>query len=244
MSLGYDGYYYINAVEDAGSLSYAVFESNQIKSAEFNIGYSKEDNNIYHENEVTDYTAIRDARLEALREQEEVSIVDLLNLIDSNSEYASIIDLLKTKKQRGKTPLLKGIKVKIVDSAITPESYDVKKLETSRGQYRRAYYDASSKTIIINSNGLFNGGRADSVILHEVIHAITVNRIKDNKEFRAEFDSIIEKYLEAFPHLKYRYGKDNNSHYMEEIIADIWSNTQTIEYLKSIKSDKKLTLWD
>lgn len=54
LSLGYDGYYYINAVEDAGSLSYAVFESNQIKSAEFNIGYSKEDNNIYHNKNLKD----------------------------------------------------------------------------------------------------------------------------------------------------------------------------------------------
>ena len=54
MSLGYDGYYYINAVEDAGSLSYAVFESNQIKSAEFNIGYSEEDNNIYHNKNLKD----------------------------------------------------------------------------------------------------------------------------------------------------------------------------------------------
>lgn len=45
-SIGFDGYDYINTVEDAGSVSYAVFKSNQIKDIN-NIEFSNSDD-IYH----------------------------------------------------------------------------------------------------------------------------------------------------------------------------------------------------
>jgi len=44
----YDGYTYINNVEDAGSVSWAVFDSNQIKSAGGeNTTFLKDNDNIY-----------------------------------------------------------------------------------------------------------------------------------------------------------------------------------------------------
>lgn len=59
--MGFDGVKYKNEIEDAGSISYAALNPNQIKSAEENIGtFSEEDNNIYYNRLVGDV-------LEALR---------------------------------------------------------------------------------------------------------------------------------------------------------------------------------
>ena len=197
--------------------------------------------NIYNEGEYKKAIWPRDERLVSLYNKSEngnVRIADLLSLIDSDSEFSGIIDLLKS---RGKSngSLLYGVKVKL-DFANTTGMYDTS----------RAYYDAGDKTIHINYIAGFENGRADSVILHEVLHAITVNKILSNKTFRAEFDSIIDKYLESHhePSARRRYAKEymgeQNPHYMEEFIADVWSNRDLIDQLKAIKSTKNLTLWD
>ena len=237
------GEYITSSFEDIPGYIYVAFNSNQAKSAADNIGtFSTEDNNIYHEGEGTPKLGERDTRLQELWDKnktEETKITELLSLIDENSEFSGIIDLLKTKKD-GRKSLLSDVKVKVVDT-------DVIKTRKNDFGGRRAYYNASEKTIYIDSSAQYINGNADSVILHEVMHAITVNRILGNSKFRAEFDKIIDEYNKNFRNYRYRKttiaGKEN-SHYMEEFIADVWSNRNTIENLKSIKTNDNLTLWD
>lgn len=177
----------------------------------------------------------RDKRLDELVKKGNASIVDLLSLVDDSSEYSGIIELLKTKKD-GRKPLLEGVQVKLVEgnkSGIFDKS--------------RAFYNSKNKTIYINTLGNYRGGRADSVIMHEVMHAITVNRILGNKAYRAEFDKIISEYQKNFFNIRYSKNgvdKEMASHYMEEFIADVWSNIDTINNLKSIKVNTRQTLWD
>ena len=74
------------------------------------------------------------------------------------------------------------------------------------------------------------------------MHAATVDRVLSDAEARAEFEDIIRQYNKAVPGSKYT---SLDSHYIEEFIADIWSNQETINNLKRIKSeqDNNLTLW-
>lgn len=233
---------YDGAISEDGS-EIIVTNPNQIKSATENRGtFSTEDNNIYSEGEIVPSSGERDTRLRGLWDKnktEETKMTELLSLIDENSEFSGIIDLLKTKKD-GRKSLLSDVKVKVVDT-------DVIKTRKNDFGGRRAYYNASEKTIYIDSSAQYANGNADSVILHEVMHAITVNRILGNSKFRAEFDKIIDEYNNNFRNYRYRKttiaGKEN-AHYMEEFIADIWSNRNTIENLKSIKTNDNLTLWD
>ena len=216
-----------------------VHHPNQIKSAESNTGeFNAADNNIYREGErsYAYYETGLDRRLqqletEARRNGKEITVSDILNLVDEDSEFYGITELLKTKKS-----ILDGVSVRV-------ESYN------TDGRYNRsrAFYDANTKTIYINSGSEYYGGRADSVILHEVLHAATVSRILGNSELRAEFDDIINKYQEYNYNSRYdrnSFDKNKADAYMEEFIADIWSNRQLIEQLKAIKSTKEATLWD
>lgn len=195
----------------------------------------------YFEGEIVDRDASRDERLTELFDKQRehtLTMNDIINLFSNDSEYSGIVSLLKTKKD-GRTPLLSGLKVHFTDGYGVSFNIDF--------NGRRAYYDASNRTIYINVNARFNNGNAESVILHEILHGITVNRILRNKAFRNEFDTIIDKYNEHYYNSRYRKTSahsEHAAHYMEEFIADIWSNKQTIEQLKSIKSDKNLSLWD
>lgn len=225
------------------SLEYVVINSNQIKSAEGNNGeFSGENDNIYQEGDRDLGNAPRrDSRLTELQriqnEEGSIGVARLINLIDENSEFAPIIDLLKSRQNSG-TPLLSGIKVQLYDTLVTPN-------RKAKFNGRRAYYDAATKTIVIDTNADYRDGRADSVIMHEVMHAITVNRILNNTKFREEFDSIIDEYNKHFRNYRYRRPSNlGNTHYMEEFIADIWSNRTLIENLKAIPTKNKLTLWD
>lgn len=200
--------------------------------------FSVEISDIYLEGErrYTYYETDLDRRLqqleaEAKRNDKEITVSDILNLIDEDSEFFGIAELLKTKKG-----LLDGVSVRV-------ESYN------TDGRYNRsrAFYDANTKTIYINSGSEYYGGRADSVILHEVLHAATVSRILGNSKLRAEFDNIINKYQEYNYNSRYdrnSFDKNKADAYMEEFIADVWSNRQLIEQLKAIKSTKETTLWD
>lgn len=213
----------------------------QVKSATDNITFSTENNNIYNEGEVVSFNeSAADVRLKSLYEQQsskEVTIGDLLSIINESSEYYPIVKMLASEKsERG--PLLTGVKVKIDDTIVSPSA-------KTKYNGRRAYYDAETKTVHINASALFNGGKADSVIMHEVLHAITVDRILDNPTLRADFQNIIDDFLKENPQYRYRYGK-NEKHAIEEFIADVWSNPTVIEALKNTKSsrDTNLSLWD
>lgn len=197
------------------------------------------DNNIYQERERTFLEGFTiDKRLDSLLQiQREKGTVPINYIIDllSNSEYSGIINLLKTKKD-GRTPLLDKVQIKFIEGN---KSGNFKK--------SRAYYDASDKTVYVNTLAFYKDGKADSVLLHEILHSITVNRIVENKQFRKEFDNIITEYLKHFYNSRYDKNSINEekaAHYIEEFIADVWSNPETIENLKRIKSDTKLSLWD
>lgn len=233
---GYDG----AIISGDGMMVAASFSPNQIKSAIDNIGtFDKNNDNIYQEGERTSLEGFAiDKRLDTLlqiqRERGTVSINYIIDLL-SNSEYSGIIDLLKTKKD-GRTPLLSNISLKFIEG-------------NQNGLFNksRAFYDTKEKTIYVNTLAGYKDGKADSVLLHEILHAITVNRIIGNKEFREEFDKIINEYLKHFYNSRYNKNsldKEVAKHYMEEFIADVWSNPETIENLKKIKSDTKLSLWD
>ena len=216
---------------------YVVHSSNQIKSATDNIGaFSKEDNNIYNEGEYHIENPDKDTRLSSLigdKFSKVLDIKDALQLLEG-SDYYSIAQLLNTSK---KLPTDLNIELVSPLNAFSRASEYREKFKR-----RRAYYDAASHTIRINVDSSFSNGDVSSVLMHELMHAATVDRVLSNAEARAEFEDIIQQYNKAVPGSKYT---SLDSHYIEEFIADIWSNQETINNLKRIKSEQgnNLTLW-
>ena len=195
--------------------------------------YYKLKENIYREHEGSPINASQDKELKNLSKKDNVTVSDLLDLITEESDLYSVASLLKVKNN-----LLEDVQVKLSEKS---------SLNTDMYGQRRAYYDASSKTIYINPSANYYNGSSDSVVLHEMMHAVTVNRIVGNKQYREQFDKIIDEYNKKFSDSKYRKTNrlgQENTQYMEEFIADVWSNRTLINQLKSIESTKKLTLWD
>lgn len=164
---------------------------------------------------------------------------DLIEVINHlrNSEYSTIVELLSSyKNKRGS--LLSGLSIKIMSPFLNSDLRD----KLFKGN--RAFYDASTKTIYIRAYEDYRNGDASSVILHEIMHHLTISKILGNKELRNKFENILKKYNDNVDY-PYRYSETRyKNHYLEEFIADIWSNRETIERLKNITVDEKNSLWD
>lgn len=233
----------------------AVFKANQVKSVDNNGDFSSKNDDIYFENEnsnsenysehefTTDNPG-KDTRLQKLYSKslkENVTISDLYNLL-KGSEYQDILNIL-SKLSKGKGYFLGDIKVVVEDPTMMYNSI-TKTYSNTRYKNRRAYYDAATKTIYINVNAEYTNGNANSVIMHEIMHALTVDRILNNDNLKQEFLKLINEYRKAFPR---EYWDLTDEHFIEEFIADVWSKKSTIEKLKKLqyKGDKhKSSLWD
>ena len=205
---------------------------------------SKLSDNIYRENErsinnTLDRTLKRDGRLSKLLDKGAVSINDVYDIL-RNSEYEDAIDVLDYIF-KDKDSYLKNIGFRI----IRPTDYfgNIYAINRWRKNFsnRRAYYDATTNTIYINAEANFKNGSCASVLMHELMHAITLSRLNSNPKIKAKFKEIFDEYYEHFTGDYHKL----DSHHLEEFIADIWSNKSTIEKLKRIpcKENKFVALF-
>ena len=173
----------------------------------------------------------KDGRVLSNKNREEVTVQDLLSLV-KDSAYSTIVELLEKLDKLGE---LNDIKIELLDSS------------TREMGRKRAYYDADYRTIYINANATYENGDASSVILHEILHPLTIDRIQQNPELRKEIQSIIDEFQSVEENFTPRYlNIGENSHHIEEFIADVWSNKDTIEKLKRTKTkeNKNKNLWE
>lgn len=233
---------------------YGIVDPNQAKSATDNMGTFKTEgedkDNFYHE-QIVENKAYKyhDSNLNSLFNthidktnnifEASVPIIDIINIL-SSSEYSNIIALLQSID----TNIFKDIKVQLVSTALSNRRYEGR-LGTEN---KRAYYDAAEKTIYINVDGNYVNGNASSVIMHEILHAITVDKILSNPDRKQTFIDIMNQYNAYVNNLDRRYIKspiESKDQTVEEFVANIWSDPKTIEVLKEIKVDNSdLTLWD
>lgn len=226
--------YYENEIEQPNV--YISFNSNQIKSATGNVGtFSRTDNNIYKEHESVNYNYRRDVRLQTLINKE-LPLKHALRLLE-DSDYKDILNVLNNAFKEAS--LFEGVTIKII-SPLSEFSNAVRVREQFND--RRAYYDSSSNTIVINADAEFRQGDVSSVLMHELMHAATINRLNSNPKLRAEFEELVKQYRKYYPS---EYFRLSDKHYLEEFVADIWSNPETIEKLKRTpyKGNPKRSLW-
>lgn len=212
-----------------------------------NIYYENMDNsnpNIYQERENDIFNTLnkalrQDKRLLDLANKENATITDLYNILKV-SEYDDAIEVLDYLF-KGSDNYLKDIRFKVINVDNYFGYSD--RVNTLRSKFngRRAYYDASNNTIYINAKASFKNGNCASVLMHELMHAVTLSRLNSNPKIKNKFREIFEEY---YKHYAGDYRKID-SHHLEEFIADIWSNKVTIEKLKRIpcKENKFISLF-
>jgi len=93
----------------------------------------------------------------------------------SNTRYSKVFKYLEEKG------LLKDLNISLENGLAS----GINIREDKKYQGRRAYYEAETNTIHINALADFTKeGVANAIIMHEILHSITVARIQSNKEFR------------------------------------------------------------
>lgn len=207
------------------------------------ISDNQEDNNVYHEYDRVPIGNTKDTRLQQLKDTS-LRISDLadksknknrlLNLLQSIGKYNSIIDLINSTS--------KSLKDRIADVEVVFDNVNQQRNKTLYGSYRgrRAYYDATDRKIHIDINAAYVDGDASSVIMHEIMHAVTLDLLKSNPEQAAKLRDIMKEYSEKVSSSRY-----DIEHGLEEFVADIWSNPKVIEQLKNTKADNSnMSLWD
>lgn len=223
-----------------------VYSPNQVKSAIANNGEFRLDtNNIYTEHIThipykTSENTYQDTLLYDLYNnhypREDGSVImpigDVVSSVYSlNRSHVPTVFKMMAHLRQGKPSILKGISV-----VIQPDE-----LYKQNNISARSFYDAGTKTIYINRDAYFNSGVADEVILHELLHAITVDRVYSDPVLAARFQTVLDEYK-----AKYIYDpRYDGEHALEEFIANIWSDPVTIHNLRSTKSPRKAnwSLW-
>lgn len=227
-------------------------QANQIKVATDNIKFSKIDNNIYHERDKVPSAHLIDSRLQNLFNNTQVGNISLNELnekkwnviwqiLESSQEFSTIVNLLRSLDSSNSIfEKLKTIKIEVED--VTP----LNKVQQDAYKGKRAYYDASHRTIHINKNASFVNNDSSSVILHEIMHAITLDLIESNPKQAKVLYNILQEYRKKGGSRYYNFdgSQTKENELLREFIADILSNRTLIEELKGIQSTKKLTLWD
>lgn len=209
-----------------------------------NIKLNKPNYNIYNENHLQSFRDERDNDLYQFVKEEknkQLDILKVLNFVKRNTNYNNLINALISENSNRKEKLLShDIKI-IIENPLM--SFSNAASIRSKYKNRRAFYDAKENTIYINAEETFKNGDSTSVIMHEIMHAITVNRILNNEEYRKRFEDILNDYQEA--NYDSRYDK-TNANRLEEFIANIWTDQKTIDILKKTKSKRnnKLTIWE
>ena len=164
---------------------------------------------------------------------------DLWNIIRQNKDYVTIVNLIESlPKASDIYKRLASIKVSvdnvnIVDNKTLYESYKGK----------RAYYDATTRTIHIDANASYLNNDSSSVLLHELMHAITLDILISNPEQKAKLEEIFNVYEEQGG-IRYKSLDRTKDHHLEEFVADIWSNADVINELKAMKATESVSLWN
>ena len=229
-------------IPESKGWEYVAFTPNQVKSATDNVGtFSRENDDIYYEHSEKNrgLRAFRDKQLEEIFDNNFNSNntqIDVLQAIKdrmSNSRYSKIFGYLEEKG------LLKGLNISL-ENGLSTQGRNIREDKIYQG--RRAYYDANTNTIHINALADFaKEGIADAIIMHEILHSVTVARIQNSKVFKDQIQDVIDKYNNESSKDSYKYTGD---HAIEEFVADLWSNPTLAQQLQRISATKKFTLLD
>lgn len=197
------------------------------------------DEDVFMESYAEMSSATEDNRLRSLvegieeRRGEEV-VLGLMDIIEKNPKTKIFKEVLS--KVLGKD-FFRKLNVRVINPYAMAHMYDSYKFKSFAFSGRRAYYNAKDHTIYINAVANYNEGDAANVILHEIMHAVTVDRLKSNPDMRIKFENLIDEFLKKNSQWFYKYGNSMlNTHRVEEFLADMWADPRLIRDLQATPS--------
>jgi hypothetical protein len=254
---------------DITEKQYVAINPNQIKSATDNVGtFSKEDNNIYQEHDArpSDGTLI-DTRLQRIKgigsnlsltspERSKINSQRwnaVWDIIRQSEKFGVVEEALRSLKNSEE--LFNHLKDVTIELHTNDEIRNNPLLQKAYNR-RRAHYNHANRTISINIDAAYTNNDSASVLLHEIMHAVTLDLLKSNRKQAQKLYNILKEYRKYggemmqrnFSNTIYKEGtkqyKDTEFTQLVEFVADIFSNAEVINELKNIKYREGFTLWD
>ena len=260
----YDGIIFKNILDiahDSGGFGdvYVVYDANQVKSADFNIGYSKEDNNIYHNKNLKD-------RYDTLLKYAEENINESwFSLKDFNYRWGTNFGFNpKTKEITTKDERIHGVSIwnpndtkveakKKIDRAqllnYLSAKFGLKFKEVSNDEYVKKAGSLSNCCVIGDTVYIRKGDKGkltNEQLIEEFLHPLVNAIYKSNPELT---NKLLEEARNLFPDLTKQIAvayadqsaqvRDEElitqvlSKYLNKEISDKGANTRTIaNYIK------------
>ena len=171
--------------------------------------------------------------IEAFKDKSISEAVKILRKTEDNTKYLDLIDHL-TSIDGGNS----NVNVNSVDSLLDPK----------RGVALGGYFYVANNNIFLQRS--VSSHSYDRILAHEYVHAITSRKIKEqrDKPNRADQSKEYKKLLQLYnvatkandlAGAKTQYGLKN----IEEFVAEAFTNDKFQEFLESIPSKEKGTLW-
>ena len=254
-----DGNLILTATYDNLFNNYGVFDSNQIKSAEFNIGYSKEDNNIYHNKN------LKDRYYKLLKYVEEHINDKDFNLKKFNLDWGTNFGFNpKTKEITTRDERIHGLSIwnpndtkieakKKIDRVqllnYLSAKFGLKFKEVSNEEYEKKAGSLSNCCVVGDTVYIRKGDKnklTNEQLIEEFLHPLVNAIYKSNPELTAK---LLEEAKKLFPDLTKQIAvayadqsaqvRDEElitqvlSKYLNKEISDKGANTRTIaNYIK------------
>ena len=194
--------------------------------------WSSQNDNTYREdfNQVKSDVFTKDQFLKQeyqnrLEHENHISIDEAFDHLLNSEVTKPVVKLLRfIQSEKGKNILPDDLQIRVV-SGIAMSRTAGRKLNG-----HRAAYDADTHTIYIDSDAYYENGDSSNVILHEIMHAATLNLLESNSEAKAKLENILDLYRKTY----YDEYSKVDPHSFAEFVADIWTNPRTISHLKNI----------
>lgn len=229
----YDGVI-INNVRDYGDGSYdsahTVYEcidNSQVKSV-FNNGQFANPDDMYASPQGESNMGAS-SRLSNIPSKGDISILQKYLKSHRNGVSSTALKLVMAAVNRYFDDKQTGITYEIVDNLPGGEA---------------AHYDRADKVIRINKNANFRNESKSTTpevqtIIHEMLHAVTEHAIRNDSRIRKSFTDLYQKTKKALGKDAQDYGLSD----VYEFVAEL-SNAQFVEKLKSVKYNRKQTLFE
>lgn len=165
---------------------------------------------------------------------------DRLSGIPRSGDINTLIEYANNRRRGINSQALK-LAFEICEQYFSERNSDVKYEIVENAEFA-GQYDEKTNTIIINKTALFRNENKSpypeiQTIVHELLHAVTVNAIKNDSRIRHQFQELLEKTKQSLGDKANDYGLENVYEFISEL-----SNAEFVEKLKQIQYSPRQTL--
>lgn len=153
---------------------------------------------------------------------------------NSTSALSSMLNS-NDKQTRDMATVLNEVSEKIGVEPVSIQYVDIplNELYTEATYWTPAVYDRNINTIIVNRNADFGRyGSLENVLLHEIVHALTIDSLSSNTESAKELQKIFNEYKKSH--------KDHASKNVYEFAAELFSNPEVIRNIATFRDSKSI----